>query len=1212
MPLPPLPSLGSRSLPALSALSRSNGRVGNQTVPYEEQESMIRKVMGAGLSGLAAVGNLFDLPGSAVRDLLAGENPIDQLLTPFSPDNRTTGRELLRKGGAIGSQDTYGNFWGGLGLEILLDPLLPLTASTKALTNTGKVASKAGVLDSGLRKVIGMTPGIGPIVPGTAAGSTARQAIKKIAKGEGAELGRFGPRTARMNTKIGELAAQSPLTRKALEKAAGGPQELAALIAKDEPLGALGRYGFGDFSFNFGKASSPLAQTVAQGMDVIGHTVRYSAPIRYAATHFNKSTNEFVEEAGQKAGAIYEDARKLSEAAAREQAAPIARKIHEALGSTVSAADGASMYRYLEGVNPNLPQNLAHLQPELDKLKTLFSDQRAEEVAAGLKSHQLNDVMINSMGQQQKLDYAARVRAFFKDDVSKRSPHAKEQQILDTSNPHQITRSLRDMEEGTGFLLELSIDKGFSGAAFRTKDFGNLDDFTDAAFNNQHLGVGQSGGLPQYATKNDVLYEAFTRKYGADLPGAQLAKQDADFYTREAAGLTAPGELPPSVSKGWNDANASDFAVGYSAANRDVFRFVKYLDPRHVEHNLPAFFTNPAEGLVRRLEHGKRSVAAAGVIRQLVAQNARVADQTGAAPSGMTKVSDLVRASGLTGDNWADAMMGDLSQKSIDDALDIYRTTSGNQNLQVSDLLPQDFANVLFVPDNIAADTKRFMESFTNPKYYDDVKGLFNQATNLFKGFVTSVWPAFHARNFLSGQYQNLQGGAYGTFGQHSAWALGSTKRAFTGKSIKGAQDILNDPAFIGDMRATEKLGELAYAYGVVVGYTSDIAEHGAQAGASMAQKIPGLVPQKGAIDNLLHPGQGLEKLGWKKRLNPFRTRGAASDNDEFILAAIGADIGTRTENFNRFGAWLGFLKQGVDPGEAARRVKALQVDYSNLTQFEKKYMKTAFPFYSFTRNIIPYHIQQLIQEPGGKLAQTIRGINRARNPGDITPDYVAESAAVPLGEGVDGSDQYLTGFGLMLEDPLSFLGGGVAGAGLEAASRLNPAVKAPLEWITKQTFFQKGPAGGRPLDDLDPTVGRTLSNIGHAMAGTDGAHSDPVNLPKSVEFILANSPASRLLTTARKISDPRKSLANKAINTLTGFSIANVSEANKDAILREKASEIMRDEGAMKFTRTSFSEEQILQLPLADQARARQFQALMSTLNKRAKERKKLRDLAE
>ena len=70
-----------------------------------------------------AVGNAIDLPGSSVRDALAGRNPLDQWATPLTDKNRTSGRDLLRVRGLAGSKDTWGNFAGGMLTEAALDPL---------------------------------------------------------------------------------------------------------------------------------------------------------------------------------------------------------------------------------------------------------------------------------------------------------------------------------------------------------------------------------------------------------------------------------------------------------------------------------------------------------------------------------------------------------------------------------------------------------------------------------------------------------------------------------------------------------------------------------------------------------------------------------------------------------------------------------------------------------------------------------------------------------------------------------------------------------------------------------------------------------------------------------------------------------------------------------------------------------------------------------
>lgn len=74
------------------------------------------------LNAIGAAGNLLDLPGSSVRDALAGHNPFDQYMTPFHSENRLSGRDLLRHYGLAGHQDSWGNFAAGLGAEIATDP----------------------------------------------------------------------------------------------------------------------------------------------------------------------------------------------------------------------------------------------------------------------------------------------------------------------------------------------------------------------------------------------------------------------------------------------------------------------------------------------------------------------------------------------------------------------------------------------------------------------------------------------------------------------------------------------------------------------------------------------------------------------------------------------------------------------------------------------------------------------------------------------------------------------------------------------------------------------------------------------------------------------------------------------------------------------------------------------------------------------------------
>ena len=106
--------------------------------------------MGGVASPLAAIGNTLDVAtgASSVRDILAGENPLDQFATKWWEDagNRTGGRELLRKHGLVGNKDTWGNAAAGLAAEVLLDPTTYLTFGAGALTKAGTIAKMANIL----------------------------------------------------------------------------------------------------------------------------------------------------------------------------------------------------------------------------------------------------------------------------------------------------------------------------------------------------------------------------------------------------------------------------------------------------------------------------------------------------------------------------------------------------------------------------------------------------------------------------------------------------------------------------------------------------------------------------------------------------------------------------------------------------------------------------------------------------------------------------------------------------------------------------------------------------------------------------------------------------------------------------------------------------------------------------------------------------------
>ena len=107
------------------------------------------------LNLLGKFGNVMDLPGSSVRDLITGNNPFDQWMTPTEDVNRVSGRDVLSQFGLMRpNHETGMSGWlsdpgeglrdiGGALFEGLLDPtnLLPTNWVGKVLKSRKATAA---------------------------------------------------------------------------------------------------------------------------------------------------------------------------------------------------------------------------------------------------------------------------------------------------------------------------------------------------------------------------------------------------------------------------------------------------------------------------------------------------------------------------------------------------------------------------------------------------------------------------------------------------------------------------------------------------------------------------------------------------------------------------------------------------------------------------------------------------------------------------------------------------------------------------------------------------------------------------------------------------------------------------------------------------------------------------------------------------------------
>lgn len=556
----------------------------------------------------------------------------------------------------------------------------------------------------------------------------------------------------------------------------------------------------------------------------------------------------------------------------------------------------------------------------------------------------------------------------------------------------------------------------------------------------------------------------------------------------------------------------------------------------------------------------------------------------------------------------------------------------------------QQALNMFQVPEDVGADIKRvygLAQSFSAPEGLRGIFRAYDQFTNIFKTNVTAVWPAFHSRNFTSGFVQNALNDVYDPtergFKKYTK-PYKDSGDLMTGGVVDNASKIKvlqkpGDNRLLTDEQATEEIRRLAYLHEVM----EMQGQHNDMVGVSSksASSIIGLQKTEGlGILNILNPKSYVRTAGRAKpvsdaakksqlfgSMNPLDVSGGARAEGRFAAERYGRAIGDVVEGGHRLGGFIALMRQGYSPEEAAKRIKMIHVDYGDLTKGEREIARRLIPFYSYSKGMSKYIANELSARPGGKVAQSIRAANISREPDVTTPDYINQGVSLPIGSSSDGTRNYITGLGLMHEQPVDMLnpvaGLVTLGSGLDVqptlfklGSNLNPLIKAPLETLFNESMFQSSPQGGRSLDDMDPLIGRGLSNIGNTLGLTD--RTDPVRTNKLLETVVANSPLARAGTTVRKAFDPRKGILGKAANTLTGLQLSSVSPAAQDAILRERAAELMREMGGKNFSRTYIPDYELDRMDAATRAKAEQFMELMRLLAKRAKERKAILEMQQ
>lgn len=205
---------------------------------------------------------------------------------------------------------------------------------------------------------------------------------------------------------------------------------------------------------------------------------------------------------------------------------------------------------------------------------------------------------------------------------------------------------------------------------------------------------------------------------------------------------------------------------------------------------------------------------------------------------------------------------------------------------------------------------------------------------------------------------------------------------------------------------------------------------------------------------------------------------------------------------------------------EAGKRVNKWNINYGDLTPFERNVMKRGMPFYTWTRKALPLMIESLATRPGRmqgatQLNNTISNLAGV-NPSDLGHiDYPQWLKDVGFARLTDEAEPNVWSVPLPSQDLGKWFGGGTIDSILQnIGGSLNPIAQTAIERMTHKNLYTGS--------SINPDTGDYLGQkIG-------------------------------VIQTIKDLMDPNKDLANK-INKATGVGTRKVSENDQLSELRRQ-----------------------------------------------------------
>lgn len=1135
-------------------------------VPYitdpAQKQSAIAALGRETLNAVEVLGKVLDYPGAVARGVLAGDP-----LSGFSwdLDRRVSGRELLESYGLLNKDS---NPWlatgAGIAAEIATDPLAIF--SVAPLKVAGKAAQAAGILDKASDAAT-LAMGAGDFAQGAKAANdqlrTGRAAYKwlgdllpagkALTRENAAYRPLVGPRTARSMVTLDETLRALPTQAEADAALTRVNQFLKKRgmtydQVKDQTLG--GSFGLGYFNLVDPAVANPQwARGMLDTMDRIGQAARWSPVARGMSALFDKRVGGDFSAIDQLTNMKRSALEATESQAMRAKGAVNALKV-----SSIRLPDEAKSLLGAESLNT--PQGRDFLTRLYEGVHT----QRDMRIVNSIGTP-IEDV-IKNWDELRKFTYeeakalgmpAARLMDRFGALWSPRV--AREADFGDYGrglNRASNTARMLENESRQQYLM-------LPGGTAELREIFALPKVQ------QFIREGREGVL-SVEEVGAAIKKHIDDKWGPRNTDPRVRPFTAKVYQVDAAGKAILEEVKDEAGNVVLDAKGRPkmkpkIAPGEVISQRQGEKIARFM-MRHGKDtplDVPMFSEHPNVTQARALVSQGLGRAHARHVYDSMAEAAILVDDgvsanaypgTGFTPLGkaLDRVALKVGLNTSRKTGSASAVVKANLKQAIAKATGEQDWTKVNLNRYA---LPEEVFNRLI----------RLNDFYNSPRAQESIVKFFDSISTLFKGFALA-FPATKVRDMYSNAflltleagnvtdvYKGLQA-AKAVVGGRMDDAVAMLKE-LPGYNLADAAAI--QQKFVEDVSRTGILESLA---------SSDLVTSN-QTGI-MNHLVPGSQPMSkmDAIRELIPDGSRSlgqmvsDQFQFRGIRLPFQTAAAYETRNALLNAA--QKFSDYTDTVARLGGMIALMRQGISPEVAAKRITSALVDYSSLTSFERQTLRRIFPWWAYTSRIGKYVVGQLMENPGGGYAQTIRTLTTSQASDEETyvPEALRQQFAFRIPDaikpylGIDPNSPnttFLTDIDIPGIDTLSLLGlaptayGTVQSTAYNLAQQANPFIKSAMELATGEDTFSR-----RPLEQAVTPADRVYKSLYERFTGTPA----PTGLNPLVRQAINVTPGpwQRLISMGGTLADDRipfsQRLTKTAFNTLAGVKLRTVDPA--------------------------------------------------------------------